>query len=187
MNPKHQYIAEALRHFHQKLHSDPNNRYNLYLVTIKTEYDWLRNIEYRNRRECLENLTRSLIHKIERHLFSNPSRPCNAHKRIDARSVIESKSRFNNDTDHHAHSIFAVHQDFSASFNSNLIERVLSKGSHTGIPLNAIIHSIDLKHIDTSHNLIHSWDKDLTRTLDYLFKQSFDQKNPDWMPSWSYF
>lgn len=187
MNTKHQYIAEALKHFHQKLHCDPNNRYNLYLVTIKTDIDWLRNIDYRNRRETLEDLTRSLILKIERHLFSNPSRPCNSHKRIDSRSVIESKSRWNNDTDHHAHSILAVHQDFATSFNSDLMNRVLCKGSFANTPLNAVIHSIDLQHIDTSHNLTHSWDKDLTKTLDYLFKQCGDQKNPDWMPSWSYF
>ena len=187
MNNKDQYINEAIKYFKNKLNDNNKNQYDLYWFTLKTNIDWLRQTPYQDRRELLQDLTRSTYNKIDRHLIKNLNRPCNAHKRLDARTVIESKDRYGNPTDHHSHAIIAVHSTLSSKFDQSLFARVIEKGSFNGVPLSKVMHSMDCKRIDVSHDLWHQWDRDLASTLDYMFKHARDQRNHDAMTPWSYF
>ena len=186
---KDQYIKEATKYFHQRMHRDPNQSYNLYWVTIRPNLKWMKSVStYTQRRVLIEDLTYSLIKKVERHLFKNPDRPCNSHKRIDSRNVIETKDRYGNPDDHHQHGIWMVNQEFFYAFNDNLFEKIIRKGNYLKTPLRHVIQSIDIQGIPTStQNLFRQWCDDLTPTLDYMFKHCGDQRNSDWCTPWSYF
>lgn len=185
---KDQYIKEATQYFHQRMHRDPNQSYNLYWVTIRPDLKWMKSVStYTQRRVLIEDLTRTLINKVERHLFKNPNRPCNSHKRIDSRNVIETKDRYGNQDDHHQHGIWMVNHEFFYAFNENLLETVVRKGTYLNQPLTNVIQSIKIKQIDTTHDLEHLWADDLVSTMDYMFKHCSDQRSPDWSTPWSYF
>ena len=170
------------------MHRDPNQSYNLYWVTIRPNLKWMKSVStYTQRRVLIEDLTYSLVKKVERHLFKNPERPCNSHKRIDSRNVIETKDRYGNPDDHHQHGIWMVNHEFNYDFNERLMNRVITKGSYLNTPLTEVIQSIKIEDINTKHNLEHLWSDDLVSTMDYMFKHCDDQRNSDWSTPWSYF
>ena len=175
---KARLIQHDMNHI-QKVYKE--QQHDFFAVTIRPQESFIRQFKQSDRTEVVQELTLSVIKKVQSHLIRKPMKNSTKHLLIDHINVIETKTKYGSKDIEHQHGLWIVHKDISQRLNEKFINQITQSSSFKLYDQKYrfvdAMHSIRCDRISTQSNLFMQWDKELRSWLDYIYKHSTDAGN----------
>ena len=123
---KARLIQHDMNHI-QKVYKE--QQHDFFAVTIRPQESFIRQFEQSDRTEVVQELTLSVIKKVQSHLIRKPMRNSTKHLLIDHINVIETKTKYGSKDIEHQHGLWIVHKDISQRLNEKFINQITQSSS----------------------------------------------------------